>query len=119
MALNDKLPNWPEAAQANAGRSVFAGDLVVEGDVTSDGPVDLYGKIVGSARAPEVVVAATGRIEGAVSAHDLHVMGFVSGSISARHVQLSTSAVVQADILHERITIEAGAELEGRLQRKP
>jgi len=31
---------------------------------------------------------------------------------------LTASAVVQADVIHERIAIEAGAVLEGRLQRK-
>lgn len=119
MAQNDKIPNWPEAAQANARRSLLAVDLVIDGDVTSDSPVDVHGKIVGSASAPEVVVAATGRVEGTVSAHDISVLGFVSGSVSARHVQLTPSAVVHADVLHERIMIEAGAVLEGRLQRKP
>lgn len=118
MTLNDKFPIWPEAARANARRSILASDLVIEGDVTSEGAVDVHGKIVGSARAPEVVVAATGRIEGAVSAHDLSVLGFVSGSVSARYVQLSPAAVVHADVLHERIAVEAGAELEGQLQRK-
>ena len=119
MAPNDKIPNWPEAAHANARRSLVAADLVIDGEVASDGPVDVHGKIVGSASAPEVVVAATGRVEGTVSAHDLSVLGFVSGSVSARHVQLSPSAVVHADVLHERIVIEAGAELEGRLHRRP
>lgn len=115
----ETFPNWPDAAKANASRSVLASDLVIEGDVTSDGPVDVQGRIVGSARSPEVVIASTGRIEGAVTAHSLSVLGFVSGSIAARHVQLSPSAVVHADVLHERFAIEAGAELEGRLQRKP
>lgn len=119
MVPNDKIPNWPEAAHANARRSLVAADLVIDGEVASDGPVDVHGKIVGSASAPEVVVAATGRVEGTVSAHDLSVLGFVSGSVSARHVQLSPSAVVHADVLHERIVIDAGAVLEGRLQRKP
>lgn len=118
MAPNEKLPNWPEAAQATSRRSTLASDLVIEGDVTSDGPVDVHGKIVGSVRGPEVVVAATGRVEGAVSAHDLSVLGFVSGSVSARQVQLLASAVIRADVLHERISIAAGAEVEGRLQRK-
>ena len=118
MAPNEDLPIWPEAARANARRSILAGDLVIEGDVTSEGPVDVHGTIVGSARAPEVVVASIGRVEGSVSAHDLTILGFISGSVKARQVQLAPSAVVRADVLHERIAIEAGAELEGRLQRK-
>jgi cytoskeletal protein CcmA (bactofilin family) len=46
------------------------------------------------------------------------VLGAVSGTISARNIQLAPSAVVHADVIHERIAIEAGAELEGRLLRK-
>jgi len=115
---NGDLDRWPDPAGADVGRSVFAPDLVVEGDVTSSGSIDVLGKVVGSLRAPEVFVAASGRVEGSVVAHDLVVFGAVAGTISARKVQLAPSAVVQADVIHERIAIEAGAELEGRLQRK-
>lgn len=118
MPPKEECQIWPDAAKASARRSTFAGDLVIEGDVNSEGPGDVHRRIVGSAHAPEVVVAASGRIEGCVSAHDLSLLGFVSGLVSARHVQLAPTAVVRADFLQERVGIEAGAELEGRLQRK-
>lgn len=112
------LNRWPDPASSNARGSVFAKDLVLDGDVTSSGPVDVQGSVVGSLRAPDIVVAASGRVEGSVIAHDLVVLGAVAGTISARNVQLSRGALVQADVIHERIAIEAGAELEGKLQRK-
>ena len=112
------LDRWPDPASSNARRSVFAQDLVVEGDATSSGPVEVHGSVVGSLRAPEITVSGSGRVEGSVVAHELVVLGAISGTISARNVQLAPSAVVQADVIHERIGIEAGAELEGRLQRK-
>jgi cytoskeletal protein CcmA (bactofilin family) len=112
------LDRWPDPAGTNVHSSVFALDLVVEGDVTSKGPVDVQGKIAGSLKAPEVTVAGSGRVEGSVIAHNLVVLGAVSGTISARNVQLAPSAVVKADVIHERIAIEAGAGLEGKLQRK-
>jgi cytoskeletal protein CcmA (bactofilin family) len=115
---NGDLDRWPDPAGANARRSVFAQDLVIEGDATSSGPIEVQGNVVGSLRAPEITVAGSGRVEGSVVAHDLVVLGAVSGRVSARNVQLARSAVVQADVTHERIAIEAGAELEGRLQRK-
>lgn len=115
---NGDLDRWPDPAVANARRSVFAQDLVVEGDATSGGLIEVQGNVIGSLRAPEIGVARSGRVEGSVVAQDLVVLGTVSGTISARHVQLAPSAVVQADVIHERIAIEAGAELEGRLQRK-
>ena len=76
------------------------------------------GNLIGSLRAPEIIVAGSGRVDGSVVAHDLVVLGAVSGTVSARSVQLAPSAVVQAEVIHERIAIEAGAELEGKLQRK-
>ena len=115
---NGDLDRWPDPAGANARRSVFAQDLVVEGDVTSSGPIDVQGRVVGSLRAPDVAVAGSGRVEGSVVARGLVVLGAVSGTISARNVHFAPSAIVQADVIHERIVIEAGAELEGRLQRK-
>jgi cytoskeletal protein CcmA (bactofilin family) len=46
------------------------------------------------------------------------VLGVISGDILARQVRLAPSAVVHADVTHDRIVIEPGAELEGRLARK-
>jgi cytoskeletal protein CcmA (bactofilin family) len=115
---NRDLDRWPDPASSSARRSVIAQDLVVEGDASSSGPIEVQGNVVGSLRAPEIIVAGSGRVEGSVVAHDLVVLGAVSGTASARSVQLAPSAVVQADVIHEQIAIEAGAELEGRLQRK-
>ncbi|MFM7443254.1 MAG: polymer-forming cytoskeletal protein [Tabrizicola sp.] len=112
------LDRWPDPAGANARRSVFAQDLVVEGDASSSGPIEVQGNVDGSLRAPEITVAGSGRVGGSIVAHDLVVLGAVSGTVLARNVQLAPSAVVEADVIHERIAIEAGAELEGRLQRK-
>lgn len=117
MTPNSSLSNWPDPVGANARRSVLASDLVIEGDVTSDGPVDVYGKVLGSVRAPEVVIAAAGRVEGSVSAQDMSVLGFVSGSVTARQLHLSPSAVVLADVRYERMSVETGARLEGAVWR--
>src|SRR3989338_1055744 len=115
---NGDLDSWPDPASSNARRSVFAQDLVVEGDATSSGPIEVRGNVIGSLRAPEITVAGSGRGEGSIVAPVLVVLGAVSGTASARSVQRAPSAVVQADVTHERIAIEVGAELDGRLQRK-
>jgi cytoskeletal protein CcmA (bactofilin family) len=114
---NGDKEKWPYPVGSNLRHSVLAQDLVVEGDVTSSGPIDVQGRVVGSLRAPDVAIAGSGRFEGSVVAHDLSVHGSVSGRISARNVQLAPGAVVHADVIHEKIAIEAGAELEGKLQR--
>lgn len=108
---------WPEPAKAGARHSVLASDLVIDGDVTSTGPVEVQGRVAGRVRAPVVLIAPTGSIEGAAVAHDLSVLGRISGAVDARNVSLSAGAVVHADVTHERIAIETGAEVEGQLKR--
>ena len=112
------LDRWPDPAGPSLRRSLLAEDLVVEGNVISTGPIDVHGRVDGSVRAPDVFIASSGRVEGSVAAHDLSVLGAVSGKIAARHVQLAPSAVVRGDVIHAKIAIEAGAELEGKLQRR-
>ena len=115
---NGDLDRWPDPDASNLRRSVLAHDLVVDGDVSSGGPVDVQGKVVGSLRSPDVFISGSGHVEGSIVAHDLSVIGAVSGTISARNVHLAPSAIVHADVIHDRIAIEAGAELDGRLLRK-
>ncbi len=114
----DRPMRWPEPTGANLRRSVLAADLIVEGDVSSSGPVDVQGNVIGAVCAPVVAVSGSGRVEGAIRADDLTVLGVISGDILARQVRLAPSAVVHADVTHDRIVIEPGAELEGRLARK-
>lgn len=112
------VAKWPEAAKAGARRSILAPDLTIEGDVTSTGPVDVQGRVSGQVKSPDVLIAPTGAIEGSAIAHDLSVQGQISGAIDAQSVSLSATAVVKADVTHERIAIESGAQLEGRLKRQ-
>lgn len=108
---------WPEPAKTGARRSILAADLEIEGDVTSIGPVDVQGRVAGQVKAPGILIAPTGAIDGTALAHDLSVQGHISGTVEAHTVSLSASAVIQADVTHERIAIEAGAQIEGRLKR--
>jgi cytoskeletal protein CcmA (bactofilin family) len=110
--------SWPEPAKAGVRRSILASDLVVDGDVTSAGPVEVQGKVSGQVTAPEILVAPTGVIDGYAIANDLSVQGRITGAIDARNVSLAAGAVVQADITYERIAIESGAELVGHLMRR-
>lgn len=115
----DVTETWPEPAQPGVRRSVVASDLIVDGDITSKGPVDVQGRVRGQIMAPEVIVASPGGLEGTIVALTLTIQGAVSGRIAAKHVSLASSAVVQADITHGMIEIAAGAQVEGALRRKP
>ena len=110
------VTDWPAPA-VGAKRSFLAEDLEINGDVRSAGPVEVMGKIIGTVRAPDVHISATGQVVGQVAAHNLSVMGAIEGKIVAKSVTLASSAHVQADMAHELITIETGARFDGTLKR--
>lgn len=97
---------------------MFAADIELDGDVVSRGAITLHGRIVGLVVTPEVIVASTGDLTGKTVARDLKGFGKVQGVIQGRKATLASTSVVLADVLHERIAIEAGAWFEGELSRR-
>ena len=118
MSTEMTISDWPVAAAAGSAQSLLAENLEIDGDVSSVGPIEVMGKITGTVRAPDVMISATGQVVGNVSALNLSVQGAVDGAIAAKSVAFSGTARVQAEITHEKITIETGAQVEGNLKRK-
>ena len=118
MAPNEKNPQWPQPAAQGAQRSVLSTDLVIEGDITSLGPVDIHGRVRGSVRAPNIVIVADGVVEVSVTEIDLTIAGTLIGEAEADSANLAPQSAVTADITHSKIAIESGARFEGRLVRR-
>lgn len=89
----------------------IAGHIEGEGDVQVDGWVD--GDVSGRC----VTVGVNGRVLGKIVAEAALVSGSVSGGIAAHTVVLTGTARVACDIVQERLTIEAGAQVAGLLER--
>ncbi len=93
--------------------SILSADLKVVGDVTSEGEVHIDGDVVANI----VLIGETGAINGDVRAEPITVHGAINGQIKARNVSLAKTARVAGDILHENLSIERGAFLEGHCKR--
>lgn len=93
--------------------TIISSDLRVNGNVTSDGEIQIDGIIEGDVRGAKLSIGQTGRVKGAVIADRLLVRGRVVGEIRARVITLSATARVKGDVLHETLTIEPGAQLDG------
>ena len=97
-------------------RSVLHEGISINGDWTSHGIVEFGGEIVGNLNVDTLVLTRNGRVAGHVRAHSVTIEGTLDGTISAALVTIRSRAHVTADIVAERISIEAGAEVDGKIR---
>ena len=81
-----------------------------------DGVVEFGGKITGDLTVDVLVVTGTGKVDGNVRARSVTVEGHLNGTIAAVDVILASTAVFTGEIVAERIQIDFGANVEGRLK---
>ena len=111
--LNQKQsePNKPAVP------SILSRDLVMTGNLNSNGEIQIDGKVIGDVKTKTLLVGKTANIKGEIIADDVGVHGTVNGQIKAHTVTLAKTAHVVGDILHVNLSIETGAFLEGLCKR--
>ena len=97
--------------------SIISRDLSIVGDLLSDGEILIDGKVNGDIRTRILIVGESAKVKGEIVAETCHVLGRVDGQIKAKVVKLADTAHVVGDILHEDLSIETGAFLEGHCKR--
>lgn len=116
-------PASPEASPEAAARakplvsSLISAQVVLEGDLASEGEVHLEGKVAGDVRVQRLTLGEAGAIEGAIEADTVEIHGRMRGAIRARSVRLHACADVEGDIIHAELAIEIGARFVGRSLR--
>jgi cytoskeletal protein CcmA (bactofilin family) len=97
-------------------RSLLHDGIVIKGDWHSDGIVEFGGEITGDLTVDVLVVTGTGKVNGNVRARSVTVEGHLNGTIAAVDVVLASTAVVTGEVVAEKIRIDFGANVEGRLK---
>jgi cytoskeletal protein CcmA (bactofilin family) len=103
----------PKAAQDNV-PSIISGSTQIVGDITTDGELQVDGKIEGNIRCHTLIVAESGEVTGKVTSESATIHGTLTGTVQSKLVTLSSSARVVGDLTHETLTIEPGAHLKGQ-----
>src|SRR5580698_5491445 len=99
------------------GSSLIGADMLLEGDISGGGEIQIEGTIKGDIRVEHVTVGDGGAVEGGIYAEAVEVRGKVSGSITAKQVRLYGACHVDGDITHEQLAMETGAFFQGRSLR--
>jgi cytoskeletal protein CcmA (bactofilin family) len=97
--------------------SLIAENVTINGDVVSDGEVQLDGIVQGDLRVGHLTIGETGEVRGAIEAQVVDVRGRVTGQIHARQVKLFGTAQMDGDITHTELAIDSGARFQGRSLR--
>jgi cytoskeletal protein CcmA (bactofilin family) len=110
-------PAAPPTRGSNGKASVLASDLKISGDITTSGTIEVLGEIDGTITARGLTVGAEGRVTGIVNADSVDVKGRLDGKVTSDNFAMRATAVVTADITYQTLSIDSGAQIEGRFTR--
>ncbi len=116
LEVADATP--PPLPASAGGPSTIAGDLVVTGDLKSEGEIRVDGRITGDIECTQLRIGEGGRVHGNVKAKTVLIAGHLEGQIDAGDVVINHTATMIGDVLHDSLTIEQGAHIEGRCARR-
>ena len=112
-----KKKEHPKASAREAHRrqppSIISADLHIVGDINGDGDLHVKGRVEGNIRCENLTIGETGEVEGRIVTTTLKLLGSITGTLRARTVSIMKTARVIGDVAHEKISIEAGAFVDG------
>ncbi len=94
--------------------SVFGADTRIRGDVTASADLHVDGRIEGDVTCTALVQGEASEIIGVVKAETARLSGVIRGTISVRDLVVLKSARIHGDVHYDSLTIEQGAQVEGR-----
>jgi cytoskeletal protein CcmA (bactofilin family) len=98
-------------------KTVIGTSFVLEGDLDSEGPIAVFGRIRGKrVTAKTVDVHPSGSVEAEIRAETVRVDGEVVGTIVAtQRIEISAQARVDGDVRAPRVLIADGAQYRGNV----
>ncbi|MFQ3237109.1 MAG: cytoskeletal protein CcmA (bactofilin family) [Paraglaciecola sp.] len=117
MFSKNKNTQPPTTVNKNGTPSIIGGDVVIQGNITGQGVVQLDGKFEGEIHIHSLTVGEQGWVDGLIDAQEVMVKGKVTGAINAIKVTLDKTADVNGDITHHSISIASGAKVQGSIKQ--
>lgn len=97
--------------------SIITADMHILGNIVSEGVIDFSGTLDGNIRCGTLTIRQNGNVKGEVTADSVYIYGKLNGLIRAKHVHLFSTCHIEGIIMHESITIEDGAFVDGKCKR--
>jgi cytoskeletal protein CcmA (bactofilin family) len=106
-------PSYASNSSGPPSVSVISKALKITGQLESTEDIHIEGEIDGDVRGVAVRVGNAAKVKGTVYGNEVEVAGVVDGKIEAKKVVLTSTARMSGDIIHQDITIQSGAFMDG------
>ena len=110
--LNGSLPEKPT--------SILGPDISISGQqlvLKTKGSLLIQGQIQGDVHGEAVTVDHGANVTGVITARIIAIQGGVKGALKGSTVILHENSTVDANIVHQKLSIAEGAQFEGSVQR--
>jgi cytoskeletal protein CcmA (bactofilin family) len=95
--------------------SILGADTAIKGDISASADLHVDGKVEGDIACAALVQGEASEIIGAVRVESARLAGLVRGTIAAVELVILKTARIHGDVSYESLTIEPGAQVDGRL----
>jgi cytoskeletal protein CcmA (bactofilin family) len=118
MAWGAKSGEGSSARSGSSTMSFIGGEVTITGNVKASGDMHVDGVIEGDLTCGSLMLGASGRVVGNISAERATIAGAVEGTVSAKELMIEKSARISGDVAYAAISIETGAKVDGRLAQR-
>ena len=97
--------------------SVISSDTVIKGKIDFKGELLIEGKASGDILGDNLTLGPSAKVDGKIIVKTITVQGNFTGFIRSDIVKLDAGSTVKGDIEHSEISIETGANFNGKVIR--
>lgn len=98
--------------------SVLGADVTIKGDIAATADLHVDGRVEGDITCASLVQGQSSEVIGSIRAESARLSGTVRGSITASELVILKTARIDGDVHYDALTIEQGAEVDGRFQHR-
>ncbi len=97
--------------------SVVSSDTVIKGKIDFKGELLIEGKVSGDILGDNLTLGPSAKVDGKIIVKVIIIQGSFTGFIRSDTVKLDAGSTVKGDIEHSEISIETGANFNGKVIR--
>ena len=108
----------PAAKRGANTLSYIGAEVAITGNISGSGDIHLDGSVDGDVSCNMLILGSGGRVRGNVVAERATLGGSVDGTVNAAALTVEKSARIAGDLSYDMISIENGAQVDGRMTRR-